>query len=263
MKGLPKTLRLRIVIGSATILALGMCLPPSLVADAKSGTLSKVPFVGCRSDGQAGPLEAPKGIDKVMPISAEVAHRLAYYKAEQGPGVLAPRGWYCFATYGSNGSTLYVAPQPIDEKGVFSNTWAGFEGPAIQLTGEDGGTSGRFSVAAIIARVFPAHRDFVQHVIKEGIEPAKSFPRGPYPLDKLTYKSNEIVEYQTPAEEDGLGTRSRLKKNGNPINGVAVLSGPSSEPSLSLLSTRLPIDLNDLSPAITQQVEREAVTPDH
>jgi len=70
-----------------------------------------------------------------------------------------------------------------------------FSGPAIQLSVAVGDTSGRFEVAQIIARVFPSHRNFVRDVIAEDIEPASNFPFGPFPKDKLTYKSKELVEY--------------------------------------------------------------------
>jgi len=193
---------------------------PLLIAQTKPKTAlpQTVPFIGCKSDGQVGPLKAPKGSAKIVSLSPELARELAYYKAEEGIGVLAPRGWYCFGTYGSNGSNLYVAPEPIDPKLVFTtDKWTGFAGPVIQLTVEDGGTSGRFGVAEVIARVFPAHMSFVQDVINEGIEPASSFPKGPYPNGKLTYKSKEIVEYDTPANTEGLGTKSWLQKNDQPI----------------------------------------------
>jgi hypothetical protein len=86
-----------------------------------------VPFVGCKSDGQMGPVQAPTGENKVAPITAEMAGRLAYYKAEKGSGVLAPRGWYCLGTYGSNGEALYVSPNPIRAADVLSTTkWKGF-----------------------------------------------------------------------------------------------------------------------------------------
>jgi hypothetical protein len=105
----------------------------------------------------------------------------------------------------------------------------------VQLSISVGDTSGRFEVAAIIARVFPAHQAFVRDVIAEGIEPASSFPSGPYPKDKLSYKTNELVEYETPAQIDGLGTCSRLQKNTEPIRGVEILSGE----QLDLLSLSL------------------------
>lgn len=71
-----------------------------------SKTESLVPFVGCKSDGQTGPQKAPNGKPVLLPLPAKFAERLAYYKSEQSAGVLAPRGWYCFGTYGSSGDTL-------------------------------------------------------------------------------------------------------------------------------------------------------------
>jgi hypothetical protein len=214
---------------------------------------SQVPFVGCKADGQQGPLKAPVGKPKSIAIAPQLAQRLAYYQAQYGIGVLAPRGWHCFGTYGSSGQNLYVAPAPITSTELLSDSWKGFTGPAIQLSLSFGDTSGRFEVAEIIARVFPTHKAFVQNVIAENIEPASSFPSGPYPNDKLTYKSSELVEYVTPANTEGLGTRSSLTKNDAPIFGVAILTGE--ELSLMQLSSRLPPDLADLATSIVQQVE--------
>jgi hypothetical protein len=217
---------------------------------------AQVPFVGCASDGQVGPVSAPISKSMVLLIAADAAQRLAYYKAEEGAGVLAPRGWHCFCMYGSNGSSLYVSPQPIVPTDLLSTNWGGFGGPIIEITAEDGDTSGRFGVAATIARVFPAHREFVDKVMAERIWPASSFVFGPYPADRLIYRSNEAVEYQTPGNADGLGTESRLKKNATPISGVAILMGQT--PDLLQLSVRLPQNLADLTPVIIQQTERDA-----
>ena len=215
-----------------------------------------VPFVGCKSDGQVGPVKAPSGRSKTLAVSAEAVQRLAYYKAEEGIGVLAPRGWQCFGTYGSNGATLYLSPDPINAADLFSTSWKGFAGPAIQMSLEVGDTSGRFAVAKTVARVFPAHKAFVQEVIAEGIEPARSFPFGPYPADTLKYRGENIVEFRTSAQTEGLGTASRLQKNDNPINGVAILFGE--EASLLQLSVRLPSETSDLTKLIVEQAEREA-----
>jgi hypothetical protein len=246
-------------------------IPLALVAFAQSSLLAQtpptttnrptshtVPFVGCKADGQVGPQPAPKGHSKTLSIPAEAAQNLAYYKGEYGPGVLAPRGWNCFEAYGSNGNTLYVSPDPINSAIFFSDHWHGFSGPAIQLSISVGDTSGRFEVAAIIARVFPAHRKFVRDVIAEKIEPASEFPFGPYPKDKLAYKGHDLVEYETPAQTDGLGTESRLLKNADPIRGVEILSGE--ELDLIHLHVRLSSDRVDLASTIIQQVEREAAT---
>ena len=226
------------------------------VAKTPATTTATVPFVGCQSDGQVGPLEAPKDGSKVVQISAQSAQQLAYYKAEEGFGVLAPRGWYCLETYGSSGSSLFVSPVPINGTILFSDSWKGFTGPVIQISAEIGDTSGRFNVARTIARVFPSHKAFVRRVIEEGIEPASDFPSGSYPKDKLVYKNKETVEYQTPAQTDGLGTQSRLQKNADPIRGVAILVG--STPDLVFLAARLPSDRTDLASIIIRQVELDA-----
>jgi hypothetical protein len=216
---------------------------------------ARIPFVGCKADGQTGPVNAPRGTTVVLPVASELARRLAYYKPEGGLGVLAPRGWYCFQAYGSNGSALYVSPQPIVATDLSASTWNGFAGPIIELLYEYGDTSGRFSVAKVIARVFPTRREFVDKVVKEGFASADSFQSGPFPNDSLTYRAKDVVEFQTPSDTDGLGTYSRLRKNDEPINGVAILVGET--PDLALLSVRLPQNRSDLKSAIIHQLERE------
>jgi hypothetical protein len=138
---------------------------------------------------------------------------------------------------------------------MFSPAWEGFSGQLIQISVSDGHTSGRFQVAKIIARIFPDYRKFVRDVIAEGTEPASSFPVGPYPHDKLTYRSKRIVEFETPANVKGLGTDSRLQADTDPISGVAILFGD--DTSLVQLSTRLPARDRELRPVIIEQVERE------
>jgi hypothetical protein len=172
-------------------------------------------------------------------------------------GVLAPRGWHCFETYGSDGSNLYVTPATLNSADLFSDKWKGIASYGIQLSESTGDTSGRFAVAQIIARVFPVHWDFVRQVIAEGIQPATSFPYGSYPGDRLTYKNNETVEYVTPANADGLGTESFLVKDADPISGVALLTGK--ELSLTHLSARLPPGISDLLPVIIRQVEQDGL----
>jgi len=249
-------MRIGIVLVLAIYLSLLSVAQSITVSGSSQSQVVRVPFVGCQSDGQVGPLKAPRGKSKAVSITAAAAQRLAYYQAEDGLGVLAPRGWYCFGTYGSAGSTLYVAPQPVNAADLFSDQWSGFSGSAIEFASMIGDTSGRFTVARTIARVFPFHKAFVKNVIEEGIEPASSFPFGAYSKDKLVYRSKEIVEFQTPAETDGLGTDSYLLKNSSPICGVAILYGE--ELDLLFLSARLPAELVDLAPIIIRQVERDA-----
>jgi hypothetical protein len=225
-------------------------------AAAPQGLAVQVPFVGCESDGQGGSVDAPAGSAQTVMMAPDVAKQLAYYRAENGAGGFGPAGWHCFGTYGSSGTTLYISPQPIADSDVFSGSWKGLAGPAIQISVSDGGTSGRFDVAAVIARVFPAHAAFTQNVIAEGIEPASSFPKGPYPADKLTYVSDEMVEFQTPANSDGLGTHSQLLKGDLPIQGVAILFG--ADTSLLQVSMELPANMSALTGPIVKETEREA-----
>ena len=251
---------------TGSLLLLWMLQPSSVLpqsaafANESPAVLVRVPFVGCASGGQVGPLKAPAGTIKIEVLSPGPARRLAYYQSEHSFGVLAPRGWHCFGTYGSNGSTLYVSPKPIDGNAFFSGHWAGFTGPAIQISGRFASTSGRFEVAKTIARVFPAYMAFAKKVIAEGIEPASSFPQGPFPGDKLVYRNDKIVEYETPPNQTGLGTVFGLQKNGSPISGVAILAGkdPTTDPILIHLAVRLPQNATDLGPSIVRQVERDS-----
>jgi hypothetical protein len=236
-----------------------LCGGPGILSQttaASSTALIQVPFVGCASDGQAGPLGAPTGQSKAVAISAAAAQRLAWYKAQYSVGVLAPRGWHCFSIYGSDGSNMFVSPDAIDSKTVLSMDWKGFAGPVIEISVSSGGTSGRFEVAKVIARVFPAYKQFAQNVIAEGLEPASDFPSGPYPNDKLTDRGKNIVEFVTPANTQGLGTDSRLLPNANPIDGVAIITG--SDMDLIQLSARVPEKDRDLIPLIVKQVESDA-----
>ena len=201
-----------------------------------------------------GPEPAPHGAGKTVRIDAGPAQKLAYYQAGNPPDVLAPRDWYCFGLYGSGGSTLLFSPEPIEDK-LFSSTWRVIAGPGIQVAEHYGDTSGRFEVARIVARVFPAYKAFVERVIKGDIEPASDFPFGPYPNDLLTYRGDRIVEFQTAPNSEGLGTMGSLKMNDYPIDGVAMLEGDT--PDLLQLTVRLPPGMHDLTSQIIQQLERD------
>lgn len=216
-------------------------------------------FVGCKSDGQVGPVGAPEGKAVLLPIPAQSAKKLVYYKSKRGPGVLAPNGWHCFGTYGSGGAVLYVSPEQISSADLFSISWSGFTGPAIEIATTYGDTSGRFGVAEMIERIFPTHSSWVEELRNR--EPGSIIPdsRGPYSTDKLIYRNNETVEYQTPPNTDGLGTDSKLRKNGEPINGVEMLVGRT--PNLVTLSIRLDPKLIASTPIIIQEVERSSTNP--
>jgi hypothetical protein len=72
----------------------------------------------------------------------------------------------------------------------------------------------------------------------------------------LTYKSKETVEYVTQPNADGLGTKSFLIKNADPIAGVSLLTGE--ELSLTHLSVRLSPEMSDLLTVIIRQVEKDS-----
>lgn len=238
----------------AYIVALALLLSSTSSGQKPAQSQSSIPFVGCKADGQVGPQPAPHKPAPRLHLNPTEASRLAYYEGFEGTGVLGPRGWYCFETYGSDGSNLYVSPTPLNPKQFFDSKWKGFTGPAIQISTMIGDTSGRFAVARTIARVFPAHRDFVNDVIAEGLESAPDFPFGPYPDDHLTYKSKELVEYVAPPNHKGLGTASWLLPNQQAIRGFAMLTGE--ELSLTQLSLRLPPHMDDLSPIIIHEAEQ-------
>jgi hypothetical protein len=227
-------------------------LAPSKGADHRITV--RVPFVGCASDGQTGPIDAPSGETVAVLAMQDEAANLAYYKAENGIGILAPRGWHCFGTYGSGGDQLYVKPQPIDTAGIFHDGPGFADGPGIEVAYRFGGTSGRFSVAEIIARVFPAYLSFAREVAKEpGTRP---FKFGPYPKDELAYRGKALVEYRTPPNTEGLGTQSWLKKGSEPIEGAAmILEG---DTDLAILSVRMPTGLSGLTTTLIRQFEQDA-----
>jgi hypothetical protein len=237
-----------------------MSFEPIKTDNPASTLASRVPFVGCQSDGQTGPVKAPEGETRVVSVDAKIAQQLAYYASKKEFGVLAPRGWYCFGTYGSNGDTLYVIPEPINAANLLTSTWPGFTGAAIQLSHQRGDPSGRSDVAKSIARAFPARRAIASTVVETGTEPASSYPFRPYPNDKLTYRSKEIVEYQTPSNKEGLGTNSSLQSSADPISGVAILIGK--VPDLLQLSVRLPMAQVGLTPIIIGQVELDTTHQD-
>ena len=247
---------------ASLILCVGLAGTRTVVAQANSSNapapsaVVTVPFVGCASDGQVGPQKAPNGKSLAVAIPAALAERLAYYKAKFGIGVLAPRGWHCFSTYGSSGENLFVFPDPIESHTLLSLKWQGFTGPAVQAAVYDGGTSGRFEVAKVIARIFPAYKAFSQKVIAEGSEPASDFPSGPYPSDKLTDSGKNVVEFETPGGAQGLGTDSRLQMNASPIDGVAIIGGKDTD--LTLLTARFAGSDQDLIATMIAQAEREA-----
>jgi hypothetical protein len=204
-----------------------------------------VPFVGCPADGQVGPKAAPPS--RPMPaVPAAYARALAWY-VSVGDAVLAPRGWHCFEIYGSDGGTLVVTPQPLSYR-LIQGRGHRFAGPAVLSEYRAGGTSGRFEVADLIARYFPAHRGFIRQVRDMGLT-LQNLPRGPYPADRIRSRTSTTVRLTTPAGRVGEGTDFWLAPNGEPVESLIVLH-PEADMDAATVSVRLPRAQAALAPAI-------------
>lgn len=221
----------------------------SLAAPSVLGAESAVvPFVGCPADGQMGPLDPPRGHPRRIPVAVRVANELTYYKAKQGAGVFAPRGWKCRGWYGSSGAFLVVTPAAIPRPYLPVPT---IDSPAVRVSFADGETSGRFDVAVTAARLFPqSARGFIDRVKAEHVIPDSSFDVKPFPADRLHYLTSTDVEYLTPADRDGLGTEDMLEKSSLPVRGLLLLVPGHGVPSLAHIQVRLPSELKALERVI-------------
>lgn len=206
-----------------------------------------IPFVSCASDGQQGPQPPLNKPEEEFTSENAVPPELTLYQAKWTPAVLAPSGWFCAGTYGSSGSTLVVTPEPHDPGFMFGKV--AITGPAVQVNVVYGSTSGRFEAAQIAARLFPKASDFVKSVIGEHLVPENDFPVGPYPNDQLSYKGDFTVEYVTPPNQEGMGTRYFLQKNDQQIHGVVAMN-PDDDHDTMVVTVRLPPSLEKLAPTI-------------
>jgi hypothetical protein len=143
----------------------------------------------------------------------------------------------------------------IDTTKIFSDPPVVLTGPAVSLTHRWGSTGGRFSVADIVARVFPDRRDFVRAVQNKPGMPKSTYTFHPYPSDALNYKSKTVVEYRTAARSEGLGTQYWLGRSDRPIDGVAMLIGTT--PDLMQLEVRLGPEQGELTRAIVPYTESD------
>ena len=217
-----------------------------------------VPFVSCAGDGQTGPVAAAADAGPSPRVPPAQASALAYY-AFRAVGVLAPQGWHCFALYGASGETVFVTPEPHGSADLLAATTK-LRGPAIVIQRLSGDTSGRFEVAKVAARLFPAAKPYVRDVIAEGIEPDTDFEFAPYPADIVHLVSPTMAEFTTPAGGEGLGTQGILAADDQPVVGVAIWL-PSENHDMVLLSTRLPPDQGSLARTILAQAERTNGAP--
>jgi hypothetical protein len=146
-----------------------------------------------------------------------------------------------FGTYGSSGVTLYVVPRRLGGA-ILSRADKIKGGPVVMRTLATGGTSGRFTVAHVSARIFPRMRTFVEGVRKEGIDSRKDYVFTPWPQDRLDRLSDFVVSYVTPLRAEGLGTTVGPSPGGEPIAGLTSLSdweGKDDGPNLINIAIRL------------------------
>jgi hypothetical protein len=216
---------------------------------------TEIDTIGCPQDGQSGPQEAPTLPKTVRVIIPEgVATSLAFYSPyeNENSGVLAPRGWDCFGTYGSNGSTLYVVPRRLDIP-ILDRPEKVKGGPAVIVNSFVGSTSGRFAVAKVSARIFPRARAFVERVRDEKIDDPSTYIFAPWPTDMLYRLSDFTVSYITPPGVQGLGTVFGPMPGTKSISGLVFLTdteGKDDGPFLTRLAVRLDKNDQHLYPAI-------------
>jgi hypothetical protein len=222
------------------------------IAAAPPPVSGKLEFVDCPSDGQQG--SAPPPPRELPDYPPEIAARLAYY-ASGNLAVVAPRGWHCAGRLGSSGADLLITPEVQAASGP-SNLDKKASGPAIFASRSFGTESGRVQVARIAARVFPIAKKFVQTVVAKSPESRGAIHFAPYPNDTVTRPSDTDIEFETPANKDGLGTDGRLEKNGQPIVGAAMLNG---DMDLFMIAVRLLPEDKDLVVTTMQAFEGSPV----
>jgi hypothetical protein len=239
-------------------LAAAASVAMALLLGVGAAAAAELPAVGCPAGGQVGRMAPPPAGRMVADIADAAAAQLAYYRTADGIGVLAPRGWHCFGLLGSNGEQLVVTPESHDSGDLVGNAY-GLAGPAVHYLHLLGDTSGRFTIARVVARLFPGQLWFVKQVVAENIEPAANFPTGPFPKDSIRRLGATVVEFVTPGNTEGMGTESRLLKNADPIAGVAVVL-PGDGMDLKMAVARLPANLAPLVPVILESVRTAAGT---
>ena len=100
----------------------------------------------------------------------------------------------------------------------------------------------------------------MKSVLDEGFPATSSFQRGPVPTDRLKRPTDDMVEFETPPDHDGLGTESWLAKGPLPILGVAVLK-PQEEGNVETAVIRLAPTQDALAGTILADLEKRLQRP--
>ncbi len=212
----------------------------------------------------SGHVKAPPPATKRLALSTEIAERLAYYSVQPDLAVLAPRGWHCINIYGSNGADLIVSPRLLTPSAAVRVLRSkSLAGPAVVLAFSNGFTSGRDEVATVVSRAFPAHKKLVDEAADEYDRPHPA-PQTPFATDRLHYLSPELVEFETPQGETGLGNLLAPLRSDDalPISGAHILVPDRGDCcDLVSVSARLAAADSSLATFITRQAERDAKAP--
>ena len=213
-----------------------------------------MPVIGCPAVGQSGPIPAPvrPGPAPTVPLGPERALAL-YVGPDQVTAVLAPRGWRCLERYGSGGAQLFVTPGPIDADVLFGT--AGLNGPAVVMDFINGENSGRFEVAGLVARLFPAYRSYVSQVAEVDSPPGRAYPTARYPRDRVLRRSRRVIEFLTPAHTVGLGTIGQLLSPQGAVEGAVIVRRRDFGMEARQVLVRLPPKRHNLIPPIVHAVE--------
>jgi hypothetical protein len=173
------------IINAAVFISLFTVSGVQSLVFCQAKTVVRVSLVGCPSYGPTGLMSVPKDADKAVLISAGAAAKLAYYKSEWNPGVLAPRGWKCIGMSGTSGVVLVVFPPEIKADDLLPLARKDIVGPAVQVRQSAKNRFSREWIAKVSTRVFPAFETFTKDLIKEMDLPASDFPFSPYPTDSI------------------------------------------------------------------------------
>lgn len=177
----------------------------------RADAAEEVPLIGCAIETAFDKAPALSPSWKTTGLPTEIAHELAFYATEgDNMPVLAPRGWQCHGTGGSSGTYLYIWPtgEPSDQlppKGEFVS---------YSLTSNSG-----LHVLETLARERRLRNkhwtpqedaNLVSTFKYYGADFSFADCGTPFPANRLADRGPNIVEFETPPNQRGVGARGRL-----------------------------------------------------
>ena len=170
--------------------ALALAALPAFAQPATAA--STIPFVGCPSRSDGGPI-TPSGEPIKANIPENIANKLALYVNVFNLAVLAPRGWKCsgWQSVGGNSISIYPSSSSLHETSVVS----------IASTAYTNGIPNKYVL------YFPTIM-----TMKAALNEAAAWGETPdqyiikrYFSDHITYIDKTTIEFVTPANHVGLG----------------------------------------------------------